>query len=108
MARLLEHGAAILGVGIVAEIHALIDEALAMRVQHHAEEIAYLAIVLALHRRQVEVAVLLHVQVHRRGVAAGIAAVARRAQRPGDTQPVAGVVRCAAHPRRRPVRSDVV
>ena len=39
-AGLREHGAAVFGVGVIAEIRALIDEALAVGVDHDAERIA--------------------------------------------------------------------
>ena len=76
MVRLLQHGPAELGVGVVAEVLALVDEPLALRVDHHAQEVADLAIVLALEMRQVEVAVVRRVQVHGRGVAALVEPVA--------------------------------
>ena len=70
MARLFQHGAAKLRVGVVAKVDALVDEPFAARIQHHPEKVADLAVILALAMRQVEVAEIGHVQVHRRGVAA--------------------------------------
>lgn len=105
---LLQHRTAKLCVGVVAEIDALIDEALAPGIQHDAEEVADLAVVLAFEMRQVEVAVVRHMQVHRGRVTTLEQAMRLGAKLERQLEPVSGIVRRAAHLRLHPLLSDVL
>ncbi len=96
MIRLLQHSAPELSIGIIAEILPLIDEALAPGIHHDAEEVGNLAVVLAFEMRQVEIAEVGHVKVHRRGVATLVEAVLLRSEAEGELKPGACVVRGAA------------
>ena len=104
--RLLQDRVAELGIGVVAKVDAFIDEALAVRIQHHTKEVAYFAIVFPLRMRQIKIAIILHVQVHGCGVAALKCTVPGRTGRPSHIQPVSGIVRRAPHLRHRPVPAD--
>ena len=106
MVRLLQHGPAELGVGIVAEVLAFVDEPLALRVDHDAEEVADLAIVLPLEVGQVEIAVVRRMQVHGRGVTALVEPVALGAELERHLQALAGVVGRSTHFGLGPVLAD--
>ena len=105
--RLFHDGAAELGVGVVAEVLALVDEALPVRVHHDAQEVADLAVVLALEMRQIEVAEVRRVEVHRRGVAAAEEAVRAGPELQRHLQALPLVVRGAAHLGLVPTLTDV-
>ncbi len=93
LARLLQHHAAVFGVGVVAEVGALVDEALAGRVDQHRERIAVLLELVA----DREVAELRRVHLPLHGVAARPVAARARADLQRHADAVAGVEAGAAH-----------
>ena len=97
MAGLLQNRATKLRIGVVSEVFALVDESDAIGVHHHAQEVANLAIILAFKMRDIEVAEILHVKVHRRCMASAVEAIFVSAQAKGKFQPITGIVGCAAH-----------
>ena len=101
--RLLQHRAAVLRVGVVAEVRALIDEALPVRVHHDAEGIAVLLEAVA-HR---EVPELRGVPIPPHGVASRPVPVGHRTGFERHADPVAGVEPRPPHPREIPARAEV-
>ena len=103
LARLLQHLAAVLGVGERVEIPALVDEALALGVDQQAEDVAVLLELVA----DVDVAELRRVAVPAGGVAARPVAVGRGADVERHLQAVADVEARAAHLGEFPARAEV-
>ena len=103
LVRLLEDHAAVLGVGVVAEVGALVDEALARGVDHDAERVGVLLEGVA----DRKVAELGGVVVPADGVAAGPVAGRRGADVERHADAVAGVEAGAAHLRELPARAEV-
>ncbi len=93
LARLFENHAAILGVRVVAEVGALVDEAPAAAVDHDSERIAVLLKAIA----DAQVAELGRVAIPSHGVASRPVAVGHRADFQRHPDPVAGVEPRAAH-----------
>ncbi len=93
LARLLEDDAAVFGVGVVAEVGALVDEAPAVRIDHDAERIGVLLEAVA----DREVAEFRRVEVPADRVAARPVAVRRGADVERHADAVAGVEARAAH-----------
>src|SRR5262249_8428539 len=101
---LLEHGAAIFGVGVVAEIGALVDEALAVGIDHEPERVAVpvAGAVLA-----VDIAVVVGVALPRDRVTARPLPVGLRTDLERHADAVASVVTGAAHLRHVPARAEI-
>ena len=101
--RLLHHLAAVLGVGVVAVVGALVDEALAVEVDDDADRVGMLLEVVEHHavaeRRRADV------PLHR--VTGGPAAERLRADVQRRLDAVAGVVPRAAHAAELPARAEV-
>ena len=91
-ARLLQHDAAIFRVGVVAEVRALIEKALALRIDHDAELVAVAFVAHA----GVEIAKIRRIAVPGHGMAAGPLAIRLRADRQCHADAIAGVVTRAA------------
>src|SRR4051812_41016310 len=102
-ARLLEHDSAILRVRVIAKIRALIDEALALRVDHDAERIA----VTITGMWRIHVAEIRRIALPRDRMAARPLTVRLRADVERHRDAVAGVVTRPAHFREIPTRAKV-
>src|ERR671912_2241889 len=107
MLRLAHDGSPELGVGVVAEVLPLVDEALAVGVEHHAQEIADLAVVLALKVREIEIAEVGRAPIHRSRMTAPEEPVRLRADAERHLETLPQVVRRAAHPRQLPAFAQV-
>src|SRR5262249_55575451 len=101
--RLLQHHAAVLGVGVVAEVGALVDEALALRIDHDAPGIAVLLELVA----DREVAELGRVALPLDRVAARPVAGRRGAVVERHADAVAGVAPGAAHLGELPALAEI-
>ena len=101
--RLLQHGAAVLRVGVVAEVRALVHETLAVRIDHDAEGIAVLLEAVA-HQ---EVSELRRVPIPPHGVASRPVPVRHRAGVERHADPVPGVEARSPHPREVPAGPEV-
>src|SRR6185312_6132580 len=98
-----EDDMAVFGVGVVAEIGALVDEALAARVDHDAERVGMLLEIVA----DREVAEFRRVAVPADGVAARPVAVGHGADIERHADAVAGVEAGAAHLGEVPARAEI-
>jgi hypothetical protein len=103
LARLGQDLPAVLGIGVIAEIGGLVEEALAPGVQYDAEGIAVLLEGIA----DGEVAELRRVAVPADGVTAGPVASRRGSDVEGHAQAVAGVEAGAAHLREIPAGAEI-
>src|SRR5690606_25298537 len=103
LARLTKHFLPVFGVGVIAEIRAFIDEAVAGRVDDDTESIA-VALVL---RRYGHVAEIFGVTFPGRGVTARPMAIGLCSCLQGHRQPIAGVVPTAAHLREIPAWPEI-
>ena len=101
--RLVEDHSAVFGIGVVAEVGALVDETLAVGIDHDAERIAVLLETVA-HR---EVAEGRRVAVPADGMAAGPVAVRHGADLERHADAVAGVEARTAHLGELPVRAEI-
>ena len=102
-ARLLQHDAAVLRIGVVAEVRAFVDEALALGVDHDAERVAVLLELVAdVRARRIAAR---SAPTHR--MTAGPLAVRLRADVERHADAVAGVVARAAHFRHVPAGAEI-
>ncbi len=101
--RLFQHAPSVLGVGVVAEISALVDETLAARIDHDPEGVAVLLEAVA----DAEIAEIRRVAIPGDGMASGPVAPGHRADVHRHPDAVAGVLSRPAHFRKLPAWTQV-
>src|SRR5262245_3144622 len=101
---LLQDGATIFSISVVAEIGAFVDEALAVGVHHQAE---WITVAVAGGGPVVDVAVIARITFPRNSVTTGPLPVGLRADVERHAYPVAGVVAGAAHLRHVPAGAEI-
>ena len=100
---LLQHHAAVFGIGVVAEIGALVDEALAVGIDQNRERIGVLLELIA--DREIAEFGRIHLPLH--GMAARPVAAGARADLQRHADAVAGVEAGAAHLGEIPARAEI-